>query len=309
MIRFWNLIRVFAAVLVCYLLLLLASRQLNFFAARSVHPVFGPRSGAVPLIIAHQGGNLERPDATRVSFDHGHDSGADVLELDVHPSSDGYLAVLHDATVDRTTNGRGSVADMTMGEIRKLDAGYWWPYHSNDDVKKAQVPVDQEFPWRGKGLTIISFGEILDNFPDMPLNVELKEPGDYGGRLLAGELIRAGRIGDVLVVSEHKDAIRAFRQFAPDIATGASRAEVLRFVILSKLALEGLSLVKADALQVPVRQGSFRIVTPSFIRAAHRQGLSVHVWTINDAEEMDRLIAMGVDGIITDRPSLLAGKL
>jgi len=305
--RIWNSFRVFAAVLSLYLLLLIASRQLDIFASRNPSPVFGPASP--PLLIAHQGGNLERPDETIASFDHGRDSGADVLEMDVHPTADGFLAVLHDSRVDRTSDGRGLVSEMTMVEIRTMDAGYWWPYHSNDDVEKKQVPRNQTFPWRGEGLSILSFAEVLEKYPDTPLNVELKEPGESGARLLAAKINQAGRTDDILVVSEHAEAIKTFRDLVPEAATGASREEVIRFFILSKLGLEGLSGVKADALQVPMSQGSLRIVTPSFIRAAHRRGISVHVWTINDSDEMDRLIAMGVDGIITDRPSLLAGKL
>ncbi len=305
----WKLVRVFAAILVFYLFLLLASRQSNSFAARTGHPIFGPRPGAAPLLIAHQGGNLERPDATRASFNHGRDTGADVLELDAHSSSDGSLAVLHDNRVDRTTNGSGRVAEMTMNEIGQLDAGYWWPYHANDDVEKERIPQGQDFPWRGKGLSILSFEQVLDFYPDTALNVELKEPGKLGARLLATMLNLAGRTSDILVVSEHMDAIKAFREHSPDTATAASKAELTRFFILSKVGLEGLAGLKADALQVPLKKGKLRIVTPAFIRAAHRHGLSVHVWTINEPAEMDRLIKMGVDGIITDRPSLLAEKL
>jgi len=304
--RIWNYFRVFAAILSFYLLLLIASRQLDTFASRNPSPVFGP--GTPPLLIAHQGGNLERPDETIASFDHGRDSGADVLEMDVHPTADDFLAVLHDSRVDRTTDGLGLVSDLTMAEIHAMDAGYWWPYHSNDDVEKKQIPRNQTFPWRGEGLSILSFAEILEKYPDTALNVELKEPGESGARLLAAQIIKTGRT-DILVVSEHAEAIKAFRRLIPEGATGASREEVIRFFILSKIGLEGFSGVKADALQVPISQGSFRIVTPSFIRAAHRRGLSVHVWTVNDPDEMDRLKIMGVDGIITDRPSLLAGKL
>jgi len=305
----WNFYRSIAAIFALYMLLLLVSRQLDIASSRNLSPIFGPRSGSTPLLIAHQGGNLERPDETRSSFDYGRDFGADVLEMDVHPTADGFLAVLHDSRVDRTSNGSGLVSDLNMEEIQAMDAGYWWPYHSNDDVEKKNVPAEQDFPWRGKGLFTMSFSEILDAYPDIPLNVELKEPGDYGARLLSAQIIRAGRIDDILVVSEHPETIKAFRKLVPEAATGASRVEVTRFFLLAKIRLEGLSGVKADALQVPLNQGSLRIVTPGFIRAAHRRGLAVHVWTINDADEMKRLIVMGVDGIITDRPSLLAGIL
>ena len=116
-----------------------------------------------------------------------------------------------------------------------------------------------------------------------------------------------GRRDDVLVVSSVPEILSAYRDLAPQAPTGADRAEVTRFWILSKFGLAGFAGVKATALQVPVTQGRLKIITRRFIRRAHRQGVAVHAWTINEEEEMMRLIRLGVDGIITDRPSVLAG--
>ncbi len=284
----------------------MASLTFGRMGSDEIDPLFGPDKSSPVLAIAHQGGNLERPDETMESFRNGRNTGSDVLEFDVHLSADGHLIVIHDIRVDRTTNGRGRINEMNLPEIEILDAGYWWPYHSNDDVAKAKVPEDQNFPWRGKGLNLLTLNEMLSEFPDIPLNIEVKSGGAKAALQTYRVLKEAERLGDVLVVSSDTEILKAYREYAPDSPTGAHRGEVTRFWILGKLGLGGLANVKATALQVPITQGKLKIITPAFIRRAHRNGLAVHAWTINDEEEMVQLIEIGIDGIITDLPTTLA---
>ena len=302
--KVWKTIRIIALIVTIYLLAVLASRTFTRMTMPDPHPVFGPGTN---LNIAHQGGNLERPDETAESFRHGLEAGADVLEMDLHLSADGHLIVIHDPLVNRTTDGRGAVAEMTLPELKALDAGYWWPHHSIEGMDERHFLDVEEFPWRGEGLVLLTFEEVLSSYPSTPLVVEIKAGGSRAAMAVSRLLEDFGRQEDVLVVSSIPEILSAYRDLAPDAPTGADRDEVIRFWILSKIGLAGFSGVRATALQVPVAQGRLTIITRRFIRRAHRHGLAVHAWTINDEEEMNRLIEMGVDGIITDRPTVLAG--
>ncbi len=308
--KVWRGLRILAAILAVYLLAVLTARTVAKMNKPSPHPLYGigavlPAGNRV-LNIAHQGGNLEAPDETAEAFRNGLDSGADMLELDLHLSADGHLIVIHDSRVDRTTNGRGAIAEMTLDEIKDLDAAYWWPYHSRKDLEKRDVPVNQDFPWRGQGLEQLTFAELLAAHPQVPMIVEIKSGGSSAALAVYERLKDFDRLDNVLVVSANPEILSAYRDLSPESPTGADRSEVIRFWLLGKLGLSGFAGLDATAMQVPVSQGRLKVVTRGFIRRAHRLGLAVHVWTINDEEEMARLIQMGVDGIITDRPSLLA---
>lgn len=303
----WRRIRILAAIMAIYLVAVMSARVFGRMSTTEPHPVFSPGFTSSVINIAHQGGNLERPDETEESFRHGLEAGADILELDVHLSADGYLIVIHDSTVNRTTNGNGRISEMNLPELKNLDAGFWWPYHSNDDVAKESVPADQEFPWRNRRLQLLTLDEVLDQFPDVPLNIEIKSGGEQAALATWRVLDKTDRLDDVLIVSSDPTILKAFREISPETATGADRGEVLRFWLLGRFGLAGFAGVKATALQVPVSQGKLTVITKGFIRRAHRHGMAVHAWTINDEEEMRRLIEMGVDGIITDLPTTLAG--
>lgn len=300
----WKAVRAAAVIVTIYLLAVLASRTYTRMTMPHPHPIFGPGTN---LNIAHQGGNLERPDETAESFRHGLEAGADVLEMDLHLSADGHLIVIHDPLVNRTTDGVGAVADMTLEELKILDAGYWWPHHSIEGMDERHYLESSEFPWRGKGLELLTFEEVLQSYASTPLVVEIKAGGSAAAMAASELLTDYGRLDDVLVVSSVTDILSAYRELAPDRPTGADRAEVIRFWVLSKFGLAGFSGVEATALQVPVRQGRLKIITRRFIRRAHRHGLAVHAWTINDEQEMKWLMDLGVDGIITDLPTVLAG--
>src|SRR5215217_1811627 len=210
---------------------------------------------------AHRGGAKIIPENTREGFREGLRVGAGVLELDVHTTADGAVVVIHDETVDRTTDGSGAICEMTLAEVKRLDAGY-----------RFTPDGGRTYPYRGEGVRIPTMEEVYREFADVPINVEIKgkRPGIEKAlwRIIEG----AGAEERTLVVSEDSGTIRRFREASGRrVATASSSAEL--------------------------------------IRRAHERGLRVDVWTIDHEPDMRRLLGFGVDGIMTDRPDILARVL
>ncbi len=246
-----------------------------------------------PLLFAHQGGADLWPSNTLLAFQNAAELGVDVLELDVHLTADDDLVVIHDHTVDRTTNGSGRVGDMTVSELKKLDAGYKF------------TPDDgATYPYRGQGVTIPTLDEVLTAFPNYRINIEIKDDNRRAAEKLS-EIIDAHQAQKrVIVVSFHDDPLAYFRKLQPEVATGAGPGETRTFYILNLVHLWRFHRPHADAYQVPVSKGSARFDNTNFIDHAHWMNQQVHYWTINDADEMRRLLELGADGIMTDRPDL-----
>jgi glycerophosphoryl diester phosphodiesterase len=218
---------------------------------------------------------------------------ADMLELDVRLTRDGEVVVIHDATVDRTTDGSGAVRDFTLEEIRSLDAGY----HFED--------VDGVRRFRGLGVSVPTLDEVLSEFRDMRINVEAKEPAVAAPLV---QVIRRHRAEHrVLIAAELEASRKDARGYAGP--WGASYRQVLLFWLLHRLPGGSPYTPRADIFQVPERRGRLRVVTPHFVREAHRHSIPVQVWTVNREDDMRRLLDLGVDGIQTDRPDLLAAVL
>jgi len=243
---------------------------------------------------------------------HAVKTGATAIELDVHATSDGELVVCHDATVDRTTDGRGRIADLTLAEVKALDSAYW--FIPGADVTPGRPAGD--YPYRGRAATdpdfrIATLVEILEAFPGVLLNLDIKETAPAVApyeETLARLLARYGRTGDVIVASFLDPATEAFSAVAPGVATSAGTLATAEFW---KAVHEGTDLpkIRAAAFQVPERRGDLVVVDEQFVEAAHHQGIAVHVWTINDVESMERLVDLGVDGIISDVPTTLVEVL
>jgi len=212
---------------------------------------------------------------------------------------DGHIVVIHDATVDRTTNGSGAVSEMTLDELRRLDAGHTF----SPDGGPTR-------PYRGRGVRVPTLGEVLEGFPVVAVNIEIKAGTPGIEETVLGVLREANALGRALVVSTPHDIVKRFRKVSGGhVSTGASRWEIGVFYILSRVRLERLVRPAYDALQVPLRHRGITVVTPRFVRAAHARGVRVDAWTINQADEMSRLLDLGVDVIMTDRPGTLAAVL
>lgn len=247
-------------------------------------------------VLAHAGGNLLWPDNTMVAFAGADAMGADVLELDVHRVADGEFVVIHDATVDSTTDGTGAVAQARMPELRRLDAGYRWTPAGPSSA------AEGDFPYRGTGVTLPTLMEVLGAFPDKAVNVEIKQNDPDVADALCALLRDQGATERVMVGSFHGGALAQFRRSCPEVATSASENEVIVFLALEKLRLSAVFTPQYEALQVPLSQYNIPIVTRHFVDAAAARGVDVHVWTINDETAMRELVNLGVNGLITDRP-------
>lgn len=251
-----------------------------------------------PLVMAHRGGRALWPENTLYAFERAVELGVDVLEMDVHTTADGVPVVMHDDTVDRTTDGSGPIHSFTLDELKGLDAGYDW---SSDE--------GQTFPYRGQGITVPTLEEVFTAFPNVPLNIEIKqqEPSMVASFC---QLIRDHGLSDqVLVASFHEETIDEFRATCPEVATSTGTVETVVLFALSRLFLEATYGAPAEAAQVPEYRSGLHVLAPRFIDAAHNRNLEVHAWTINEEEDMQRVIALGVDGIITDYPDRLLDLL
>jgi glycerophosphoryl diester phosphodiesterase len=266
------------------------------------------------IAYAHQGGAWESPSSTLFAITRALDAGATGIELDVHATADGELVVCHDATVDRTTAASGTIASFTLDELRQLDFSYW--FIPGADVTPGRPP--EEYPYRGRAPEDRHFGiatlrEVLEQFPGVVLNLDIKQTAPMVApyeEALARLLAEFGRTDDVIVASFLDPATDAFRAFAPDVPTSAGTMATAEFWRAVQDGPGGaLPDTPAVAYQVPERQGDLVVVDEAFVEAAHRAGKAVHVWTVNDEEAMRRLVGMGVDGIISDLPSVLSGVL
>jgi glycerophosphoryl diester phosphodiesterase len=251
-----------------------------------------PRPLSIPLVYAHRGGAALRPENTLAAFDHGLALGADGLELDVHLSSDSVVVVHHDSTLERTTNGRGPLAARTAAELASLDAGYRFAGLEGTG-----------FPYRGLGIGIPTLAAVLERYPGIPLIIELKGRNAELARRTIEVLRQACAVDRVALGSFSGRVLREARRTEPAISTGASREETRWALYRSWVGLR-LRRTAYREFQVPERSGRTTIVTPYFIEHAHRAGVAVKVWTVDERADIDRLLDWGVDGIISDRPDV-----
>jgi glycerophosphoryl diester phosphodiesterase len=264
------------------------------------------------IAYAHQGGAFEGPSSTLFAIARAIDNGATAVELDVHATRDRQIVVCHDESVDRTTNHHGAIAELTLAELRDMDNAYWWiegeavsPGHPEGDYPyRGRAPADRHFG-------VATLEEVVTAFPRVLLNMDIKrtspevEPYE---QLLYDELRRLDHLESVIVASFHDAAIQSFRTFAPGVATSAATGETAAFYF-SLLEDSAPVVAPVAAFQVPATFGDVTVVDERFVEAAHAAGVAVHVWTINDVDEMVRLLELGVDGIISDTPTRLAALL
>jgi glycerophosphoryl diester phosphodiesterase len=197
--------------------------------------------------------------------------------------------------VDRTTDGSGAVNEMTLAQLKTLDAGYRWT-----------ADQGRSFPFRGRGITVPSLSEVLAAFADTPFITEIKEKQPEVSQPVCDLLHQHGQISRVLVASVHAGVLKRFRQVCPGAATSAGPSEALWFYLFGRAGLASLYSPAMQALQVPVTFIGLEVVTSQFVAAAHARNMTVAVWTVNAEETMRRLITAGVDGIMTDYPDRLA---
>jgi glycerophosphoryl diester phosphodiesterase len=276
------------------------------------------------LNIAHQGGEIEAPSNTMFAFKTSLQKGVDVLELDVHATSDRELVVIHDATVDRTTNGTGRVDSMTLEQIKELDAAHWFVPDcgtcAGEDAsaytyrgiatgeKRMPKKLRKKRMFTASDFKIPTLEEVLQTFPNELINIEIKatapETEPYEEEL-AALLAEYNRGSDTIVVSFLDHALERFKFFNPDVHTATGTGQTAAFRLSSEGELPGAPNPRYMALQVPITFEGVPVISQDFVDDAHANDFAVHVWTINDRATMEQLIEFGVDGIMTDRPKLL----
>jgi len=241
-------------------------------------------------VFAHRGGAGLRPENTLAAFEHGLAVGADGLELDVRLARDGEVVVIHDATLDRTTDAKGAVADRTASELAAVDAGY-------------RFGRDGDTPYRGAGFGVPRFSDVLDRFRDLPLIVELKGDDRRLAQAVVGLVGEAGAWASVCLASFSDGQLREVRKLAPHAVTSAAKEEIRRALYGSWVGIAPRRPAYRG-FQLPERFGTTRVVSKRFVHLMAARGLPIHVWTVNDATAMQRLIDWGVSGLITDRPDI-----
>jgi glycerophosphoryl diester phosphodiesterase len=244
-----------------------------------------------PRVFAHRGGCALGPENTIAAFDRGLAAGADGLELDVRLSADGIVVVCHDDTLDRTTGTTGPVSALTAAELSRVDAGYRF------------TDTAGRHPFRGQEVSIPTLRGVFERYPDIPIIVEMKLDTEEMGRALAAEVVAAGAVDRVCAAGYGSRSLAAAREALPAMASSASRIEV-RLALYRSWARWPAMRAPYGGYQVPEHAGSLRVVSPRFIRDAHRAGLEVQLWTIDEAADMQRLLGWGADALISNRPDL-----
>lgn len=239
-----------------------------------------------------------------LAFEKAAELSIDGLEMDIHATKDGVLVVSHDESVDRMTNGNGRIQDFTLAELQQLDAGYRFTLDSG-----------QTYPFRGQGLTIPTMEEVLQRFPDLWINVDIKHHDNEVVEKFCALISNYNAHQRFCVGSFSAETVKHFRTTCRQVVALGTKPEIAQLLILSKLHLEGW-FKGGRPIQVPPRESYWgnpiTIVTPRFVEAAHKRGTAVHLWTINEKREMQHYIDMGVDGLITnypDRALELLGRL
>lgn len=240
-------------------------------------------------VIGHRGAAARAPENTRASFDVALAAGADALELDVHLSADGEPVVIHDATLDRTTDLQGAVARLSLARIRAADAG-------------ARFTRDggRTFPFRGRGIIVPTLGEVVRAYPDVPLLLEIKTPAAQ--RAVREVLVAEGAEGRCVVAASEAAALEVFPH--PPFLRGASSRDVARLLRCAWLRAEP-GMVPYQLLAIPERQGVLPVATARLVALARRLGCPTHVWTVDDPARAARLWRRGVAGIVTNDPAVI----
>jgi len=236
-----------------------------------------------PIAFAHRGGALEGPENTWEAFGHARDLGYRYMETDVHATRDGVVVAFHDADLDRMTGRPGLLRDMSWAELSRVEL-------------------------KG-GSRVPRLDELLAAWPEVRWNIDVKHDHAVGPLI---ETLHRGAARERVCIASFSD--RRLATVGRALGTGACLAvgpigitalRVARFLpsVVPRAAEKRLR--SSGAVQVPIRQGRIPLVDGRFIDTAHRLGLQVHVWTVDDEATMDRLLGLGVDGIMTDRPSAL----
>jgi len=248
-----------------------------------------------PAVVAHRGGAELWPENTITAFRAARNVGVDAIELDVRAAAGGTPVVIHDATLDRTTDGSGRVDSKTVGELQSLDAGYRF--------ESLEGSIDT--PYRGMGIHIPTLEQVLREFPDVPLFMEIKGQDQRLVEEVVSLIAEYDREDRTLVVSEIGEVQESVRNAMPEVATTAVQGEIVPFFIAHRFFVPGVYTPTSEAFLVPTSTGPFTVTTKRFIEHAQQRNVYVGAFTINDREAMRTLIDRSIDAVITGRPDVM----
>ncbi|MBS2031206.1 MAG: glycerophosphodiester phosphodiesterase [Deltaproteobacteria bacterium] len=256
------------------------------------------------LNYAHQGGTLEAPSSTLYALHRALDVGATALELDVHQTRDGHLIVAHDTTVDRLTDGSGPICELELAQLLALDAAHRFAFEDKPNA----------FPFRGRGPKDAEFrmptvDAVLEAFPKTFLNFDVKSGADNAPACARALARKLKPHADRVIVASFDDTLTdVVRDEVHELGTSIG---TLGAMAVWQAVSEGAPFPELPhvALQLPSKFEGAEVITAELVARAHEAGLPVHAWTINDAAEMERLLTLDVDGLISDRPSVVAKVL
>ncbi len=248
----------------------------------------------MPRVVAHRGDSAFYPENTMEAFRSAAALGIDVIETDVHLTKDGEIVIWHDPTLERNTDGKGTIESHTLAELKRYDAGYTFTTDGGTS-----------YPFRGKGVQLITLSEALEACPDERFNIDLKsQEEEIVERFI--DVIRSHNAEKrICAASFHLANLKKLRRLAPDILTSITTLEVIPLLLREKLHMLPRSFDRKIIFQVPVRQYGITVVDKRFVEEMHRRDAVVMVWTINEESEMRRLFSIGVDTVMTDNPRLL----
>jgi glycerophosphoryl diester phosphodiesterase len=268
-----------------------ASQQLGGLTLSVPAPLPALFQSDRPLVFAHRGGARLAPENTMPAIDNGIALGSDGLEIDVQLSADGVPVVIHDQTLDRTTDRTGPVNALTAAELARVDAGY-------------RFEAGGQHPFRGKGVGVPILDDVLGKYPSTRVIIEMKGGEPELARAVAMSIRKANAVDRICVGSFYQGSIDAIRAGHPDVITSASQEEARWTLHRSWVRWPWIGNYPYCAFQVPEHAGRMRVVSRAFVRQVHKQGHVVQVWVVNEREDIRRLLDWGVDGIISDRPDI-----
>lgn len=246
--------------------------------------------GVRPLIMAHRGNSIAVPENSILAFQEAYDLKVDVIETDAHLTKDSNIIFFHDQTLKRVTGEKGKISDKTLEELKTIDLGAKFK------------DANGNLSYQGRGLIIQTIEEIFTSFKDIKFNIDIKSKNPETPKILAKKLEELNAQNRVMVGSFHQKQIDSFRKHS-SIPTSAGPFEVLEFL---KCVRRNKQLAhEYHAIQVPEKIKCISIVNEKTLKFAHENEIAVHVWTINERENMKSLLLLGVDGIFTDNPELL----
>lgn len=291
-------------------------RPVRLRTRRGLSPVYGPvprTAAGRPLVIAHRGSSAAEPEHTLAAYLRAIEEGADGVECDVRLTRDGQLVCVHDRRLDRVSNGRGLVSTSTLAELNELDFGSWHPGPAEIDLDDGEDEPVYDVSAGGR-IRILTLDRLLAAVHDanrpMRLLIETKHPTRYGPAVEAQVLGALRRYGldqpgpgqpvQVVVMSFSALAVRRIRRIAPGLPT-------VMLLELLPAGLRGGRLPFGSGIGGP----GIRLVRahPEVVHRLHARGHQVYVWTVNDPTDLDLVLELGVEGIITDRPGFVRRRL